>query len=101
MTSEPVEGINRPATASSIIAEYCPASRALKYCRPQRQPPSASELPSTSSELLIIEPVSEARTTEISPSCRAKMPIINSGAFPKVALSRPSDGTDVVLQVLG
>src|SRR6266702_3217773 len=49
----------------------------------------ASEEPRTSSILLMIEPMIEALTTEISPCCSAKMPIIISGALPKVALSRP------------
>src|SRR6266567_4293188 len=89
MTRVAVVGMANAASTSTIIAEYFPASRALKYCLPQRQPPRASEEPRTSSILLMIEPMIEALTTEISPCCSAKMPIIISGALPKVALSRP------------
>src|SRR6266699_2608057 len=89
MTRVAVVGMANAASTSTIIAEYFPASRALKDCLPQRQPPRASEEPRTSSILLMIEPMIEALTTEISPCCSAKMPIIISGALPKVALSRP------------
>src|SRR5436305_11611365 len=84
-----VKGISRLDTASTIITEYWPESRALKYCLPQRHPPIARELPTTSRVLLIIDPVIEALTTDIRPYRRAKMPIIISGALPKVALSNP------------
>ena len=34
-------------------------------------------------------PVSEPRTTSVSPSCTAKSALISSGALPKVALRKP------------
>ena len=49
----------------------------------------ANEPPRTSNALLIIEPVMDALTTKIRPWRRAKIPIMISGALPKVALSRP------------
>ena len=84
-----VKGMSRLETASTIIAEYWPASRALKYCLPQCHPPIARELPSTRRILLIIDPAIEALTTDIRPCWSAKIPIIISGALPKVALSNP------------
>src|ERR1700682_4011906 len=84
----PAEGMRKPATASTIMAAYCPASRALKYCLPQRQPPRARAVPSTNNALLMIDPVIDALTTEINPWRRAKMPMMISGALPKVAFSK-------------
>ncbi len=52
-------------------------------------PPATSENPSTSSRLPITEPVSEPRTTSVSPSLTAMSAMISSGAFPKVALRKP------------
>ncbi len=51
--------------------------------------PASSEKPSTSNRLPTTEPVSDPRTTSVSPSCTAMSAMISSGAFPKVALRKP------------
>jgi hypothetical protein len=47
------------------------------------------EVPSTSSELPMIEPAMEARTTSVRPAASAVKPMMISAALPKVALSSP------------
>ncbi len=48
-----------------------------------------SEKPSTSRRFPTTEPVSEPRTTSVSPSFTAISAMMSSGAFPKVALRNP------------
>ena len=53
------------------------------------RPPKSSENPRTSRRLPTTLPVSEPRTTSVSPSWTASSAMISSGALPKVALRKP------------
>ena len=53
------------------------------------RPPNSSEKPRTSSRLPTTRPVSEPRTTSVSPLWTAISAMISSGAFPKVAFRKP------------
>ena len=52
-------------------------------------PPKASEKPRTRRRLPTTLPVSDPRTTSVSPSWTAKRAMISSGALPKVAFRKP------------
>ena len=53
------------------------------------RPPKRSEKPSTSRRFPTTLPVSEPRTTSVSPSFTAKSAMISSGALPNVAFRKP------------
>ncbi len=53
------------------------------------EPPKTSEKPSTSRRFPITLPVSDPRTTSVSPSFTAIRAMISSGALPKVAFRNP------------
>ena len=77
------------ATASDSSPALVWAEDLLKTCFSRFHPPASIAPPETSSRLPRIEPVSDARTTSLSPLVSAMMPMISSAALPKVALSNP------------
>ena len=80
-----IDGIRNRPIASPII----PKARKLDQRSISPRPPAKSENPSTSSRLPTTEPVSEPRTTSVSPSWTAIRAMISSGALPNVALRKP------------
>ncbi len=80
--------VNNPAFAWALAWE--------KVCRSRRQPPTSIAAPATSSKLPMIDPTSDALATSFNPRVRATMPIINSAAFPNVALSNPPQSDPVL-----
>ena len=80
-----IEGIRKRPIANAII----PKARKLDQRSIGPVPPATSEKPSTSSRLPTTEPVSEPRTTSVSPWLIAIRAMISSGALPKVALTKP------------
>ena len=80
-----IDGIRNRPIESPII----PKARKLDQRSISPRPPAKSENPSTSSRLPTTEPVSEPRTTSVSPSWIAIKAMISSGALPNVALRKP------------
>jgi hypothetical protein len=78
------------ATAASIrvVADILTAT-ALNVWRLRLRPPRNAESPSTSSVFPIMDPVSDALTTPVSPLDKAITARISSAAFPNVAFSNP------------
>ena len=79
----------RPIAASESEMTKVRAAVPLKRCSLYLVPPNRMESPSTSSTLPMIDPVMEAFTTFVRPLESAMPAMINSAAFPKVALSNP------------
>ena len=82
-------GTNRPTRATTSSAALELAICRLKVWVPWRSPPISTLAPSTSRRLPMIEPVSEALTTSMRPSCSAKNAMISSAMLPNVALRMP------------
>ena len=61
----------------------------LKVCFSRRHPPENIARPRTNSRLPMIEPAIDAFTRSTSPALNAKMPMMSSGALPKLALRSP------------
>ena len=61
----------------------------LKLCFSRRHPPENIARPRTRSRLPMMEPVIEALTRSTSPARSARIPMMSSGALPKLALRRP------------
>src|SRR5438876_10977777 len=79
----------KPIAASESETTEVRAPARLKYCSLYLTPPNRMERPRTSRTLPMIDPVIEALTTFVRPLERAMPAMINSAAFPKVALSNP------------
>ena len=73
----------------TVAKATSPRARKLDGRSISPRPPKSSENPSTSRRLPITEPLSEPRTTSVSPSFTASRAMISSGALPKVALRKP------------
>ena len=65
--------------------------------RSRPRPPTSSEKPSTSSRFPTTEPVSEPRTTSVSPSWTAKSAMISSGRVPEGRVQEAADARPRVL----
>jgi len=90
MEIEKTSGItNATMTANISKPELCLASNTLYVWTLYLRPPIKKDSPATSSRFPRTEPVKEAKTTSVSPSLKAKIAMINSTAFPNVALSKP------------
>lgn len=72
----------------SIVVPMAAAVR-LKRRVPRRRPPARAARPNTRSMFPIIDPVIEALTRSCNPARNATIAMINSAAFPKVALRSP------------
>lgn len=87
---EKTSGITKATTTANINnAELCLASYTLKLCLLYFSPPTKKERPPTNNKFPRTDPVNEANTTSISPARKAKIEIISSTAFPKVAFNSP------------
>ena len=71
------------------MIELRPASSASNFSVPCRMPPQRKPIPSTSSRLPMIDPVTDALTRSSSPALIATIPMIISAALPNVAFSSP------------
>ncbi len=80
-------GMASSAVASTSIVAFSPAVARSNGWRPLRQPQASSAAPRISSTLPITEPMIDARATSSSPSRIARITMIISGRFPKVAFS--------------
>ena len=89
LVSAKTAGTNSPMSARTSSAAFEPAILGLNVWVPWRRPPTRTLAPITSSRFPMIEPVSEAFTTSISPACSAKNAMISSAILPNVAFRMP------------
>ena len=75
--------------ASSSMSEVALAAVRSKVWRSRLRPPTSIAAPMTRRMLPRMDPTSEALTTSWSPSLRAKIAMMISGALPKVTLRKP------------
>ena len=87
-----IAGMNKCDNARIIRDELCEASLMLKDCSLNLIPPANMLNPRTSSKFPIMAPVRLALTTSYRPSRTKKKAMINSAAFPNVALRKPPFG---------
>ena len=80
--------ISAAAPILIAVAETRAAVLLNLWCE-KRRPPANADAPSTSNRLPMIDPVSDAFTTVVSPFESAISAIISSAALPKVALRNP------------
>lgn len=82
-------GITMAAVARNKVEALVFAAVVLNTCSSFPSPPKKKAIPRIKSRFPMIEPVIEAFTISVRPACRAKMLIISSVAFPKVAFNKP------------
>jgi hypothetical protein len=82
-------GRARAAATMASIEEFIPAMVAENVWVPFFRPPIRRLAPRTRRTLPMIEPMIEAFTTVVRPAARAKIVMMSSAAFPKVALRTP------------
>jgi hypothetical protein len=85
--------VGRPMAtkAMAIRVKFTWTSARLKRRLPNLSPARRRLVPRTSSSCPRMEPMSAVRTTMNNPWLRANTEIVNSAAFPKVALSNPPE----------
>ena len=88
VTWKTVGMISAAAPILIAVAETRAAVLLNLWCE-KRRPPANADAPSTSNRLPMIDPVSDAFTTVVSPFESAISAIISSAALPKVALRNP------------